>query len=237
MSYDPEMKLYGPYKLKDLCVTSTGLPNLPSNKTELDNLIWLAKVLDQLSQSIGPFNVISAFRSYDVNVAVGGNPNKKSYHELGMAADIHPLTMSIDQFFGMILSSDWKDKLGEIILKSDQNTLHIGLPTNSLRGKIMKREKVNGSWTYVNMPLEEQEKYTRNIMKLIDTYGFESNDDNRSLPDPSGGLFTSLYYGMFPLYELVYAKDFEAAIKEKPGIAAAGLLGAGALIALLTMVI
>ena len=223
MGFDPKMKLYGPYILSDLCVTQQKIANLPTDQNTIDNLRWLAKVLDQITKSIGPFTIISAFRSSEVQDAVAGSETKKSFHEVGMAADIYPVTMDIDQFFGMLLSSSWRNKLGEIILKKDQNTIHIGLPTKTLLGKIMKRTKVDGKFTYVLMPIEEQEEYTRNIQTLIVETGYESNDELYSIADPSGGLFTDLYMGMFPVLQLDYSKDLEAAIKQRPGFLIAGL--------------
>ena len=75
------------FTIKELCKTSTGLPNVP-NREQAANLIFLIEnVLDPVRQELGqPIIVTSGFRSEAVNKAVGGVKN--SQHVLGQAADI-----------------------------------------------------------------------------------------------------------------------------------------------------
>lgn len=201
MSYDPNLHLFGKYRLKDLTITSTGEPNLPTSQYQINNLKWLAKVLEQLEASIGPFAILSAFRSHDVQEMVGPGAvgeGKLSFHEVGMAVDISPLTMTIEEYISKIMNSEWRSKLGEIIFKKDQNSLHLGLPTAKYRGVFKLRE--NG--TYRPMTKAEIEEL-ENIFKM--TYApssYAANDSEFIESDPSDGLFSDLFLGMFGIYSV-----------------------------------
>ena len=155
--------LYGKYKLKDLTPTNYDLPNLP-NDAELKNLIWLAKVLTKLENDLGPFGIISAFRSYQVqNAVLGYSPNqnvnrKKSFHEAGMAVDLFPHTTDFTTYFGKILGSDyWVENLGEIAIKPSQKAIHLSLPTKSIKSRLLILE--NGK--YRNLTQTEIDKYKK----------------------------------------------------------------------------
>lgn len=196
--YDPNMTLFANFKLKDLTITKTGLSNLPKTKTEFDNLVWLAKVLDQLRISLGPFTIISAFRTAEVQKAVAGknfNPNSKSFHEIGIAADIYPLGQTIDAYFGKMITNEWKTKLGEIIIKPTQNSIHISLPTKTVRGKTMI---LDGAYRLLTS--NEIEQYSVPYLKFATPISFSSNDDRSSYNDPSGGLYSDLFLGLFGVY-------------------------------------
>ena len=200
MRYDPEMILFGKYKLKDLTTTQTGLDNQPDSDYQIANLRWLAKVLEQLEASIGPFAVLSAFRSHDTQEAVGPGAvaeGKLSFHEVGMAADIGPLTMTIEDYISKIMNSEWRSKLGEIIFKKDQNALHIGLPSKKYRGVFKIRE--NGSY---RMMTQNEIKGLEDIMKAsYAPVSYASNDADFIQNDPSeGALFSDLFLGMFGVY-------------------------------------
>jgi hypothetical protein len=198
MSYDPNMLLFGPYKLKDLTVTQTGLSNLPTTESELNNLRWLAKVLDQLTKSLGPFTVISAYRSAAVQKSVAGknfNPNSKSFHELGMAADIYPLGQTIDTYFGRLITTEWRNKLGEIIIKPSQNSIHIGLPTQKVKGKLMI---LDGKYRLLTQ--SEEDTYSGPYKTSSTPVSFANNDPRYSMPDPSGGVYSEKFLGTFGVY-------------------------------------
>ncbi len=120
------MQLTTHFTLEDLTKTSQPYPNIP-NDTEIENLTKLAQIGEKLWSNIGPFEVLSAFRSEEVNNAVGGAEN--SFHRLGEAFDIYPTTMSINDYFVKIYGSDLRNQLGEIALKPDQNALHLSLPS------------------------------------------------------------------------------------------------------------
>lgn len=82
-----DIKLSRNFSLNEMLVTSTGIPNIPTEK-EINNMKLLAEnVLQPLRDHINrPVIVTSGFRSKAVNSAVGGS--KTSGHMLGTAADI-----------------------------------------------------------------------------------------------------------------------------------------------------
>lgn len=82
-----DIKLSRNFSLNEMLITSTGIPNIPTNK-EIKNMKLLAdNVLQPLRDYMGiPIIVTSGFRSKAVNDAVGGS--KTSGHMLGTAADI-----------------------------------------------------------------------------------------------------------------------------------------------------
>lgn len=74
------------FSLAELTTTSTGLNNTP-NEEQLSHLKALANGLESIRDLLGkPIHINSAFRSKEVNIAVGGSDN--SAHLLGYAADI-----------------------------------------------------------------------------------------------------------------------------------------------------
>lgn len=80
------MKLSENFTLEEMCVTNTGLENMPG-KNEVQNLAELIKnVLQPLRNIAGPIRINSGFRSQQVNKKVGGVPS--SQHTTGEAADI-----------------------------------------------------------------------------------------------------------------------------------------------------
>jgi hypothetical protein len=81
-----------------------GLDNSPTG-VELDNLARLAEKLEEVRKVIGkPIMINSAFRSKEVNKAVGGVSS--SQHCLGCAADIRVPGMTPDQIVKAIIKSD-----------------------------------------------------------------------------------------------------------------------------------
>lgn len=165
---DPSEMISRYFSLGDLTQTNTGLDNTP-NEAEYKNVRWLASTLDDLYDSVGPFNVISAFRSSAVQQALkeSGAPTgtgKKSFHEAGMAADLYPTTMSLDEFFGKILASDWVHALGEISIKPSQNAIHISLPTTTTVGKVMT---LNELGQYVRLTADEIADYAKPYLEAI----------------------------------------------------------------------
>ena len=75
------------FSLLEMTVTTTGLPNVPTD-AEVACLRALAiNILQPLRDSLGkPITINSAFRAQAVNRRVGGAPT--SQHRLGQAADI-----------------------------------------------------------------------------------------------------------------------------------------------------
>lgn len=75
------------FTIKELCKTSTGLPNVPNREQEANLIFLIENVLDPVRQELGqPIIVTSGFRSEAVNKAVGGVKN--SQHCKGQCADI-----------------------------------------------------------------------------------------------------------------------------------------------------
>ena len=99
------------------------LDNMP-NGIELDNLARLAEKLEEVRKAIGkPIVVNSAFRSVEVNKAVGGV--KSSQHCLGCAADIRVISMKPDEVVKAIIASNIQ--YDQLIREFDSWT-HISIP-------------------------------------------------------------------------------------------------------------
>lgn len=216
---DPNMTLHGKYKLKDLCITNTGLDNTPTEDLHVNNLRWLAVVLSELEPSLGPFTVLSAYRTREVNNKVTGNndPNRKtSFHEVGMAVDFYPLNQSINTYFGRLITTEWKEKLGEIILKPKQNSIHIGLPTSSYKGAIKILDPQTNSYRY--MTPEEIEEHSEPYRMSTSPESESALDFMMSYPDPSGGIYTNMYSGSFGIYPAIGLGEELTAMIEDEGV-------------------
>lgn len=121
------MQLSEHFSLKELTTSEIaerkGLDNMP-NGVELDNLVRLANKLEEVRKAIGkPIMINSAFRSIEVNEAVGGV--KTSQHCLGCAADIRVPNMSPDEVVRAIIKSDIQ--YDQLIREFDSWT-HISIP-------------------------------------------------------------------------------------------------------------
>lgn len=83
------------FTLEELTTTDTGLPNEP-DEAQKDRLTYLANyALERIRSTIGcAMHINSAFRSPEVNAAVGGS--KTSAHLRGDAADWVPLSNALD---------------------------------------------------------------------------------------------------------------------------------------------
>ena len=100
-----------------------GLENFPTG-VELDNLARLAEKLEEVRKVLGkPIMINSAFRSIEVNAAVGGV--KSSQHCLGCAADIRVPGMTPDEVVRAIMAS--KIQYDQLIREFDSWT-HISIP-------------------------------------------------------------------------------------------------------------
>lgn len=89
------------FSFKELTRTDESLNNQPKTFGEVVNLLALQFFLDSLREKLGkPIFVNSAFRSPDVNIAVGGVDN--SYHLDGLAADIRLSDMSPSDLIAFI---------------------------------------------------------------------------------------------------------------------------------------
>lgn len=121
------MQLSEHFSLAELTVSEValrkGLSNLPEG-IEVDNLVRLANKLEEVRKVLGkPIMVNSAFRSVEVNAAVGGV--KTSQHCVGCAADIKVPGMTPDEVVRAIVASDIQ--YDQLIREFDSWT-HISIP-------------------------------------------------------------------------------------------------------------
>ncbi len=100
-----------------------GLDNLPT-EIALQNLGRLAEKLEEVRKVLGkPIMINSAYRSHEVNSAVGGV--KTSQHCVGCAADIRVPGMTPDEVVKAIVAS--KIQYDQLIREFDSWT-HISIP-------------------------------------------------------------------------------------------------------------
>ena len=119
------MKLTKNFSLEELCVTDTGLPNVPESHI-VDRLLLVAFYLLQPTRDrYGPLKVNSGFRSLAVNHKINGSGT--SQHLRGEAADSVPLEADIREVYAWM-----RDNLiyGQIIFedKDGSQWIHISLP-------------------------------------------------------------------------------------------------------------
>lgn len=136
-------KLSPNFTLGELLVTSQPFPNIP-NKQETDNLKMLVKFVLQPTRDLlkVPIVINSAFRSNEVNKAVGGVDN--SQHRLGFAADIVPQGIPLMGAFKMIAKSSIPyDQL--IIEKNQRGNEWIHISYNPVKGR---RELLQATWNF-----------------------------------------------------------------------------------------
>ena len=113
------------FTLEELTVTShREFDNIP-NADQINNLGRVAELLEQVKKMLGgkPIMVNSAFRSLQVNAAVGSKPT--SQHCLGCAADIRVPGMTPDEVVKAIRASDIQ--YDQLIREFDSWT-HISVP-------------------------------------------------------------------------------------------------------------
>lgn len=119
------MKKY--FSVQEMLVTDSGLPNytaLSKDSHCFDNLMKLRLVLNVLRGLLSvPIIVNSAFRSPDVNAAVGGSVN--SYHLVGRAADI--TCSKLPELLELCMKLKESEVLEECIYYSDKNFIHIAI--------------------------------------------------------------------------------------------------------------
>lgn len=121
------MKYY--FSLDELTHTDTGISNsIPIAETNpiLHNLVILRTVLNVIRGLIGrPIVVNSAFRSREVNEAVGGVPT--SNHCLGRAADIASPFGDDSDLYRICKQLFDQGVLSEFIYYPDRHFIHIAI--------------------------------------------------------------------------------------------------------------
>lgn len=112
------------FSLEELTHTDSSLDNQPKLFVDVVNLLALQCFLDDLREKLGkPIIVNSAFRTFDVNLAVEGAEN--SYHLKGLAADIRVQGMAplaLKEFIGQnYCASDYVE------LKAYSTFVHVAI--------------------------------------------------------------------------------------------------------------
>jgi len=167
------------FSLKDLTKTSLPGDNTPTPEA-LSNLKKLAQVLDILKEKVGPFDVISAYRSPANQAALksgaqGGASATQaatmSFHSQGLAADIVPKTMNANQYFSAIAENPTlKNMLGEIAVKTNgpylnpAMTLHISVATSTKQGVLMY---VDSAGKYIRLASSEVKSFLDRYRKPL----------------------------------------------------------------------
>lgn len=191
MIFDPNEQISRYFKLKDLCVTQTGIDNTPDQTAYNYIKFTMAPALDELYDYIGPFKVISCFRNPQIQDKVETyKSNAKSFHEFGLASDIYPETMSIEIFFGKILADPyWQTIFYEIFLKPPQNTIHLSIDPQKRKPliKVMNNDKsayVLATQDQINKLIADAQNYDDSFMIQI--------ADNPKTPQLAGGAILGL---------------------------------------------
>jgi uncharacterized protein YcbK (DUF882 family) len=121
------MKLSPNFSLEELTQSETavrlGLDNTPSKDVEA-NLVRLARLLEEVRRILGrPVMVNSAYRSPEVNKAIGSKPT--SQHCIGCAADIRVPGLTPDSVVKELLKTNLE--FDQLIREFD-SWVHISIP-------------------------------------------------------------------------------------------------------------
>ncbi len=113
------------FTFNELIKTDTAYDNIPNDLNVIKNLIRLADFLQSIRNELHlPIIINSAYRSNEVNEAVGGVYS--SYHVKGLAADIKCSDM--DKLLSVLHSHLMDiDQLGIYYNKNTQLFFHVGL--------------------------------------------------------------------------------------------------------------
>jgi hypothetical protein len=123
------MKLSPNFTLAELTHSETaerlGLDNTPDEKAK-SNLNRLAKFLEDVRRVLGrPIMINSAYRSPEVNKAIGSKPT--SQHCLGCAADIRVPGLTPNDIVNLVVKSNIEyDQL----IREFDSWVHISIPNN-----------------------------------------------------------------------------------------------------------
>jgi hypothetical protein len=155
------------FSLGMLTVTTTGVKNMP-NMPQISNLTDLARLLEKVYKEIGPFTVISAFRSKEVQQKLKKSGNNRvsenSLHMQGMAADIVPTTMSVKDFYTRVLRKpSLFNQIGEFAYIG--SAIHLTLPTATKKSLAMI---ATPGGSYIPLSPRELEDFKKgNATKII----------------------------------------------------------------------
>ena len=121
------MLLTSHFSLEELTVTDHREFDNTPNSSEINNLKRLAELLEEVKTLLDgkPIMVNSAFRSAQVNAAVGSKDT--SQHRVGCAADIRVPSMSPDEVVKAVIASG----IGyDQIIREFNSWTHISVPNN-----------------------------------------------------------------------------------------------------------
>lgn len=125
-----KVKLTPHFSLSEMIVTKTGIENIP-NVTQTNNLRVLCRDILEPLRSVynKPLIVDSAFRSPDVNKAVGGVST--SQHLFGQAADIHSNYVPVRLLYNdiQLMVANGHFHVGQCIYYPSKNFIHVSLPS------------------------------------------------------------------------------------------------------------
>ena len=124
-------KLTNHFTLEELVKTKTGLSNIPNVEQTNQLRILCRNILEPVRSVYNkPLIIDSAFRSPDVNTAVGGVST--SQHLLGQAADIHSDYIPARVLYNDIrlLVDNGHFHIGQCIYYPTKNFVHVSLPSS-----------------------------------------------------------------------------------------------------------
>jgi hypothetical protein len=115
------------FTLEELTVTDHREFDNTPNSSEINNLKRLAEMLEEVKTLLGgkPIMVNSAFRSAQVNTAVGSKDT--SQHRVGCAADIRVPSMTPDEVVKAVIASGIEY---DQIIREFNSWTHISVPNN-----------------------------------------------------------------------------------------------------------
>jgi hypothetical protein len=115
------------FSLDELTVTDHREFDNTPNSSEINNLKRLAEMLEEVKTLLGgkPIMVNSAFRSAQVNTAVGSKDT--SQHRVGCAADIRVPSMTPDEVVKAVIASGIAY---DQIIREFNSWTHISVPNN-----------------------------------------------------------------------------------------------------------
>jgi len=212
MAVNLNAKISKYFTLKDLTKTAQGTANIP-NAAELKQLTILAKLLDRLYDEVGPFSVLSAFRSEETQATLKKTETaaakKKSFHELGMAADITPKNIDIFTYWLKVIDLPWVKKggLGEIALKTPQNAVHIS-------------NGVKGYKEYVLMEQDVAKNYIRvspeRLAQIKKNYGSRAIASTKNVGSKNTALFAGGGLLAIAAVMMLFSKKVPSAARANP---------------------
>lgn len=165
MSVYPGLQLSPRFTVEDLSISDTAT-RLSLNNLPPENLIpgmkKLANLLDEIWDKYGSFNILSGYRSPEVNSAVGGA--KGSKHMSGTAIDLVPQNTSITEYWTNLISDmSVAPQLGEISLKPDQNSIHLTLPYWKGASYIQNSPRIKEGGSYYQITGDYGQKLLSNL--------------------------------------------------------------------------